>query len=119
MNYQDNGNSRFTPNNGVLPEDPIGDVMLGKDLNSFAQNRYQQQMQTQYTPNYQENTLRTGSVDNIGIAGSNYIPNGNHVISSEYNQPGNQSTVNSTEVVKVIKLRFEIDFQINLNVVNK
>jgi hypothetical protein len=115
-------NSRFTPNNGVIGEDVIGEVILGKDLNSFVANRYQQQMQQSYrptVPNYQQHEIYDRGLDNIGIDRNSNIPNSNHVISSQYNQHNNQNTNESTEIVRVIKLRFEIDFQINLNVVNK
>jgi hypothetical protein len=94
---------RFTPESSGQ-EDIIGDVIMGRDLNSFIHQRIEQQQQNNRpVPPQQPIKQDPLYVDDKGL----YI--------------GNQASKiignNSNEVqVKTIKIKFEIDFQINLNI---
>lgn len=108
-------NARFTPNTDNSQEDIIGDVIMGRDMNNFISSRLNQQKGRE-NDQYQQNV----PVAPIGYPSGvvNNIPGNNYSIHPDFNQQPATSNIEEVQT-KVIKIRFEIDFQINLQVNNK
>lgn len=126
MNGNYGSNQRFTPSEPGQ-EDVIGDVIMNRDststnnrFNEFIASRLNAQSQASSGISSNSN-YDDGAVDRAININDRITNNHGYCPENQNNSQFQQEILNQDSMVetKVIKLRFEIDFQINLNINSK